>query len=77
MANDLLLGVPGLDRTIAARTYAKRRILNARKSYQIYAMFLPYLSQPALLGLPTASAMLTYRTFDSRRVLFGRGMRNY
>eukprot|EP00929_Paragymnodinium_shiwhaense_P117468 TRINITY_DN8807_c0_g1_i4.p1 TRINITY_DN8807_c0_g1~~TRINITY_DN8807_c0_g1_i4.p1 ORF type:complete len:1098 (+),score=150.86 TRINITY_DN8807_c0_g1_i4:88-3381(+) len=61
----------------AAHLYATSVPLNSRKFYQIHAMFLTYLSQPALLGNHGASALQNYQTFARPNVPWGRMAYDY
>mmetsp|Transcript_81275 Transcript_81275/g.263563 ORF Transcript_81275/g.263563 Transcript_81275/m.263563 type:complete len:975 (-) Transcript_81275:413-3337(-) len=61
----------------AAHFYANTKELNARKFYQIHAMFLTYLMQDELLGTAFTSALQTYATFNNDDQPWGRSAYDY
>jgi len=65
------------NRINAAHLYANTKEWNARKFYQIHAMFLTYLAQPELLGDHVTSALQNYQTFESANVPWGRSSFDY
>jgi hypothetical protein len=65
------------NRILAAHIYATTKEANARKFYQIHAMFLTYLSQEELLGAGSTSALQNYQLFDGSLVPWGRMAYDY
>eukprot|EP00931_Biecheleriopsis_adriatica_P001869 TRINITY_DN10237_c0_g1_i2.p1 TRINITY_DN10237_c0_g1~~TRINITY_DN10237_c0_g1_i2.p1 ORF type:complete len:1062 (+),score=227.32 TRINITY_DN10237_c0_g1_i2:63-3188(+) len=70
-------GFRSWDRINAAHFYATTKATNARKFYQIHAMFLTYLSQDELLGDAATSALQNYQSFNGPYVPWGRASYDY
>jgi len=65
------------NRVLAAHIYATTKDANARKFYQIHAMFLTYLSQDELLGAGLTSALQNYQFFEASMIPWGRMAYDY
>eukprot|EP00929_Paragymnodinium_shiwhaense_P086892 TRINITY_DN47275_c0_g1_i1.p1 TRINITY_DN47275_c0_g1~~TRINITY_DN47275_c0_g1_i1.p1 ORF type:complete len:1163 (-),score=184.09 TRINITY_DN47275_c0_g1_i1:181-3669(-) len=61
----------------AAHIYGNTQEANSGKFYQITGLFLTYLAQDGLLGMPGTISLQNYRTFETRHIPWGRGAYNY